>query len=146
MKQYQSGLNGKRGQSWRRTLSWCLLPALIAMVGAGCTSERKVTADMNPAGDYTLATVDGKQVPCTVRHEGRSIAIDSGSFLVNADGTCSSKMVLAGRATAIEAKATYTREGSKMSMQWRGAGKTTGTIESDTFTMTNEGIVFVYRK
>ena len=47
---------------------------------------------------------------------------------------------------AREVSATYTNEGSKLTMQWHGAGTTTGTIEGSTFTMDNEGMLFVYRK
>jgi hypothetical protein len=93
-----------------------------------------------------LVTVDGNKVPCTVQHEGHTMTINSGSFIINADGTCSSKMSLAGRDTPIEVKATYTREGPKLTMQWQGAGMTIGTVEGDTFTMNNEGMVFAYRK
>ena len=31
-------------------------------------------------------------------------------------------------------------------MQWQGAGMTTGTVEGNTFTMENEGMVFVYQR
>jgi hypothetical protein len=31
-------------------------------------------------------------------------------------------------------------------MQWKGVGQTIGTILGDTFTMDNEGMVFVYKK
>jgi len=31
-------------------------------------------------------------------------------------------------------------------MNWQGAGTTIGTVEGDTFTMNNEGMVFAYRK
>ena len=74
------------------------------------------------------------------------MTIQSGSFSINADGTCSSKMSLAGRDAAIEVKATYTQEGPKLTMKWQGAGMTIGTIEGETFTMNNEGMVFAYRK
>ena len=30
-------------------------------------------------------------------------------------------------------------------MQWEGAGTTQGTVEEDTFTMNNEGMLFTYR-
>jgi hypothetical protein len=126
------------------------------MVGAGCKQEAKVAAntktvaapvaDINPVGIYPLVAVDGNKVPCTVQHEGHTMTISSGSFSINADGTCSSKISLAGRDAAIEVKATYTREGQKLTMQWQGAGTTIGTVEGDTFTMNNEGMVFVYRK
>lgn len=41
---------------------------------------------------------------------------------------------------------TYTQDGSRLSLQWKGAGVTTATIEGNTFTMDNEGLLFVYHK
>ena len=75
--------------------------------------------------------------------------IRSGSFTINADGTCASKMVFSvqsGPEATHEVSATYTKEGSKLTMQWKGAGKTMGTLDGNTFTMNNEGMVFVYKK
>jgi len=128
----------------------------MAAIWVGCKQEAKVTADtnivtaattdINPVGTYALATVDGNKVPYTVQHEGHTMTIQSGSFIINADGTCSSKMFLEGREAAIEVKATYTREGQKLTMKWQGAGMTIGTVEGDTFTMNNEGMVLAYRK
>ena len=133
-----------------------MLPLFMITVWAGCKQEAKVAADtktvaaavadINPAGTYALVTVDGNKVPCAVEHEGHKMTIQSGGFIINPDGTCSSKMSLAGRDAPIEVKATYTREGPKLTMQWQGAGMTIGTVEGDTFTMNNEGMVFAYRK
>jgi hypothetical protein len=57
------------------------------------------------------------------------MTINSGSFGINADATRSSKMSLAGRDAAIEVKATYTREGPKLTMKCQGAGMTIGILE-----------------
>jgi hypothetical protein len=156
MKTKQNELNSEQRRATRHLLHLCLLPLFMVMVWAGCKQEAKVAADpksvattaadINPVGTYTLVTVDGNKVPYTVQHEGHTMTINSGSFIINADGTCSSKMSLAGRDTPIEVKATYTREGPKLTMQWQGAGMTIGTVEGDTFTMNNEGMVFAYRK
>ena len=156
MKTKQNELNGEQRRATRHLLHLCLLPLFMVMVWAGCKQEAKVAADtksvaatgadINPVGTYALVTVDGNKVPYTAQHEGHTMTINSGSFIINADGTCSSKMSLAGRDTPIEVKATYTREGPKLTMQWQGAGMTIGTVEGDTFTMNNEGMVFVYRK
>ncbi len=51
-----------------------------------------------------------------------------------------------GQPQSREVSATYTRDGSRLTMQWQGAGVTIGTIEGDTFTMDNEGQIFLYRK
>jgi len=40
----------------------------------------------------------------------------------------------------------YTLEDSRLSFQWKGAGSTTATIEGNTFTMDNEGVLYAYRK
>ena len=74
------------------------------------------------------------------------MTIQSGGFQINSDGTCSSKMFLAGRSTAIETRAKYTQSGPKLTMKWEGAGTTIGAVEGETFTMNNEGMVFAYRK
>ena len=156
MKPLQDELNGEHGRATRHLLQLCLLPLFMVVVCAGCKQEAKVAADtktvaataadLNPVGTYPLVTVDGNKVPCTVQHEGHTMTINSGSFDINADGTCSSKMSLEGRDAAIEVKATYTRDGPKLTMKWQGAGMTIGTIEGNTFTMDNEGMVFVYKK
>jgi len=100
-------------------------------------------------GVYSLVTVDGKKVPATVSHEGNTLQIRSGSFTISADGKCTSKLTFvppSGAESTMEVKATSTREGAKLKMQWTGAGMTTGTVEGNTFTMENEGMVFVYKK
>jgi hypothetical protein len=115
------------------------------------SSAPKESADTNnPHGNYTLVTVDRNKVPCTVNHEGATLAVKSGAFIFNADGTCSSKMVFtppSGVDAVREVKATYARQGAGgFTMQWEGAGMTDGTLAGDTFTMNNEGMIFVYTK
>jgi hypothetical protein len=116
---------------------------------AGCKPPAEVAADVNPAGTYALVSVDGKAVPCTVEHDGHALTIKSGSFMIGADGACSSQVVFSppsgGEATR-EVKATYTREGPKLTMKWEGAGMTVGTVAGDTFSMNNEGMIFAYRR
>ncbi len=130
-------------------LRWWLLPLLMAAVWTGCRPETKVVTDIDPVGDYTLVSVDGKPVPCDVQHDGHAVAIKSGSFVISSNGTCASKMVFAppGRADLTrEVKAAYTRQGTNLSMSWEGAGTTTGAVSGNTFTMNNEGMVLAYRK
>jgi hypothetical protein len=133
------------------------LSLLLVAGWAGCRPANNATTDkpgktvgeVNPSGTYALMSVDGKQMPCALEHEGRSLTVKSGSFVINADGTCSTKTVFAppsGNDVSREVKATYSREGSKLTMQWEGAGVTTGTVQGDTFTMNNEGMVFAYKK
>jgi hypothetical protein len=149
MKHEPSEVNGKRKQTTRRTLSLGLLSLCLVIIGSGCKRDAKVAADNNPGGTYALASVDGNNVPCSVKHGGHALAVKSGSFIINSNGTCSSKVVFgppSGGDVAREVKATYTRQGQRLTMQWEGAGTTMGSVEGDTFTMNNEGMVFVYRK
>jgi len=137
-----------------RLLYGCCLVLTLAALGTGCKPEakveRQVATKVNPVGTYVLISVDGNNVPCAVMHEGRDrLTVKSGTFNINADGTCSSKVVFTapyGADTIREVKATYTQEGSSLTMRWEGAGTTTGTVQSNNFTMNNEGMIFAYRK
>jgi hypothetical protein len=140
-----------RAGQWatRHSLRLSLLPLFLTLVWGGCKPEAKVAADINPTGVYNLVSVNGEKLPCALSHEGETPTIKSGSFTISADGTCSSKISFSlpsGGDSSREVKATYTREGSKLTMKWEGAGMTTGTVEGDAFTMDNEGMVFAYRK
>jgi hypothetical protein len=124
------------------------LPLLAVIVSSGCRSVAKTSGDVGPVGSFALVSVDGSAVPATVRH-GATLTVRSGVFVINADGTCSSKLVFSppsGGDVSREVKATWTRQGRTLTMKWEGAGTTTGTIEGDTFTMDNEGMVFTYRR
>ena len=156
MKQKLNELNGEPRRGWRPPLGLSFLAVLLAMICLGCHREATggdenkrpaaTPGEIKVVGTYNLVTVDGQKVPCTVQHEGHTMTISSGSFVIGGDGNCGSKMVLAGFDRAIEVKATYTREGQKLTMKWQGAGMTVGTVEGDTFTMNNEGMVFAYRR
>jgi hypothetical protein len=133
----------------RNLLCLPLLILLTAMISSGCRQEAKVGPDSDFTGTYTLVSIDGHKLPFTPPHEGGAPNVTSGTFTIHADGTCGSKVSFklpSGVESSVEVSATYTRAGSKLSMQWKGAGSTIGTIEGSTFTMNNEGMVFAYRK
>jgi hypothetical protein len=121
----------------------------VGLLWSACRQEAKVTTGSDQSGIFALATVNGNQVPASVSHDGVALQVRSGTFTIKADGTCSTKTIFAppsGPEVTREVSATYTKEGSKLTMQWEGAGTTIGTIEGNTFTMDNAGMVFVYRK
>ncbi len=114
-----------------------------------CKNQKSAVNHADLAGAYVLVSVDGKQMPASISHEGATLQVRSGAFNINADGTCSSKTIFvppSGKEITREVSATYTKDGSTLNMRWKGAGKTVGTIEGDTFTMNNEGMMFVYWK
>ena len=139
-----------------RFIALCLLAAVLLALGlTGCTeappSARRVSSGCPAgiAGEYTLVSVDGKTVPCVVSHERRDVIVKSGLFTINADGTCRSQSVfsVSGQKDVHRVvDATYTASGVELKMRWKGAGRTTGTVDGSTFTMNNEGMIFTYRK
>lgn len=129
------------------------LGALVAIgvVLSACKPEAKVAGggSGDPSGVYALVSVNGSKVPAKVDHENVSLQVRSGTFTIKADGTCGTRTTFvppSGAEATREVTATYTRDGSTLNMQWKGAGTTTGTIEGNKFTMNNEGMIFVYQK
>jgi hypothetical protein len=129
-------------------LKLCFLLA-AGLVMTACMKQKSALKDADFAGVYALASVNGNPVPANITHEGAALQVRSGTFTINADGTCSTKTVFippSGTEVAREVSATYTKDGSRLAMQWKDAGKTVGNIQGNIFTMDNEGMVFVYRK
>jgi hypothetical protein len=130
-----------------RIVALCLLAALALLVLSGCKSA--ATADMNPAGVYTLISVNGKTVPCTVQHENTAVLVKSGVFTINTNGTCRSLSIFSVPPHGDvhrEVEATYTCQGTNLIMSWKGAGMTKGYVDGNQFTMNNEGMIFSYKK
>jgi hypothetical protein len=126
----------------------CCFVAVVLVISA-CQKQPTPHNTADTAGVYALVSVNGKPVPASLSHEGAILEVRSGAFTINADGTCSSKVQFippSGTEATREVNATYTRDGSKFTMQWKGAGTTVGSIDGNTFTMENEGMALVYRK
>jgi hypothetical protein len=126
-----------------------LLTVLLLLALTGCNNTTASAADINPAGTYALVSVDGKIVPSNLTHEGVAMIVKSGSFTFNADGSCRSLSTFSVPPhpdIQREVKASYTQQGAEFTMRWQGAGMTKGQLNGNTFTMTNEGMIFSYRK
>ena len=127
----------------------CLLSACLMLAWTGCKKEAGSKADIDPTGVYALVSVNGKSLPCELSHEGGAPTIKSGVFTIKADSNCLSQITFSVPTKgdmSREVKATYTRQGAELTLQWEGAGMTMGNVNGNTFTMTNEGMVFSYRK
>ena len=110
------------------------------------TRQERTTEVSDISGTYTLVSINGHTLPFSLP-EGA--VIRSGVFTINKDGTCSSRMTFSnpsGADASREVHASYAREGSRLTMTWIGAGTTIGTVEGNTFTMDNEGMVLAYRR
>lgn len=125
----------------------CLLCAFCL---AGClTSNENDIQQNDPTGVYVLVTVNGAELPASVKHGEVPIVVHAGSFTINGDGSCSSKTIFgppSGGTVTREVNATYTQEGSILKMKWQGAGRTEGKLQGSTFNMNNEGMIFSYKK
>ena len=133
--------------SLRTAFHMCL--GSITIILAGCQPSTSPTSTASVDGTFTLRTVDGLALPAKVQHGNAAVEVLSGSMAFNSDGTCVSKTVFrppAGREVHREVTADYVRDGSNLRMKWHGAGKTTGTLQGDAFTMNNEGMVFAYQR
>src|SRR4051794_12614541 len=64
---------------------------LVGLYLSGCKQATKAAVGNDNAGVYTLASVDGKKVPSSVSHEGTALQVRSGTFTLNANGTCGTR-------------------------------------------------------
>jgi len=118
---------------------------LCALTRAHAQTADKTT---NPIGVYTLVSVDGKNVPCTIKHDGRTMNVQSGTFTITTNSQITSVMTVSvgDKKGSVETHATYAEKDSELTMKWQNAGVTKGRVAGQTFTMTNEGLVYVYRR
>ena len=101
------------------------------------------------SGSYKLVAVNGAAIPASVFHDNATIQVHSGDFIIRADGACSTTTVFippSGGKVTRKVHCSFTRNGPKLVMQWQGAGTTTGTIDGETFSMDNHGIIFTYSR
>ena len=153
---FEGALRELTGGISPRFIALCLLAGVLLALGlTGCTDSAPTAGKVNAgasvsiAGDYTLVSVDGKAVPCAVSHEGRDVTVKSGLLTLNADGTCRSQIVFSvsqSKDVNRVVEATYTLVGTNLTMRWKDAGTTTGSIQGSDFTMNNEGMIFAYQK
>ena len=132
--------------------SKCAMMGLLAM-GLFLTACQDTSTETPQAsghtGTYTLVTVDGNKVPYTPVPEGSAPQVQSGTFTLNTDGTVTHATNFGqvdGKELSHDSNGTYTLDGSRVSLQWKGAGTTTATLEGNTLTLNWEGVIFVYRK
>ena len=122
-------------------------PAASSPVALPPPAPAAAPADIS--GTYLLVAINDAALPYTMTHEPPGVRVTAGSFRIEADGTCSSRMefvVPSGEALTREVKARWTRDGATLNMTWEGAGTNSGTVAGDTFVMENEGQRFTYRK
>lgn len=132
-----------------RIIALGLLALLLLIALAGCAPRSRSDAPRGAVGDYTLISVDGENVPCSLKHEGATMLVQSGMFNIFSNDTCRSAInfsIPPHKMMTREVTADYVRQGNELTMQWKGAGMTKGKLMGNEFIMTNEGMIFRYRK
>jgi len=120
-----------------------------ALCLTGCGKRTSTTKVSEHAGTYTLIAINGNKLPYTPPHEGGAPQVRSSTFTLNADGSFGNTMSYgtpSGQTMSRDFSGNYTRESERFTFYWKGAGMTTATLNGDTLTMNNEGILFAYRK
>lgn len=126
--------------------SAALLAAALLVV-AGCKHRAAQAGGLDAV--FELESVNGKTLPAEVHHQGKKLTVVSGRMTFLPESESRSETVFrpeSGKEVRRAVSAVYTERQGKLEMQWRGAGRTVGIIEGDTFTMNNEGMIFRYRK
>ena len=122
---------------------------IVILSLAACQQTLRPNDDNGITGIYYLLKVDGTTLPGTVMHDGVALEVHTGSFFINADGTCFSRTRFTppgGEEEIREVHAKYVVKDSRLIMKWEGAGTTEGTVEGDIFTMDNHGMIFEYTR
>ena len=129
---------------------------LVAGVAAGgmwaCGDES--TSPSSIAGTYNLLTIDGLNLPVTViQVDVGTVEVMSGFERLNTDGTFSESLTLRttedGQVSTKVATdgGSWTQSGPAIAFTYGGSGDTfTGSVSGDRLTITQEGVVFVFRK
>jgi hypothetical protein len=149
MKTNTTIINPVRNSYTPRLIALGAIAALLLCALARAHGQPAEKTAINPVGTYALVSVDGKTVPGTINHEGTAMNVQSGTFTIstNSQITCVMTVSVGDRKDIrIETRATYTVKDAELTMKWQNAGMTRGSLAGQTFTMTNEGMAFVYQK
>ncbi len=139
--------NPARGRSLPLLAAMAILA--IACMAGGCGRPSSSDTENHLRGEFVLESVDGKNLPAQVAHDRATIEVRAGRITFEPEGVCVSLTTFvapSGEEIHREVTADYDLDGAKVHMNWRDAGNTIGTMEGETFTMNNEGMVFRYRR
>ena len=141
------------GDNMRRLVA--LLPVFAALVTlTACGSDSATNAGpASVAGTYTLRTVNGSPLPYTVfQIDNDKYEITGGAVTLKEGGTWTQSAAdrmtegLSVVTSTFTATGTYTLSGSSITLVSPGTGIISGSVDSGTLSLTQDGVVAVYRK
>ena len=120
---------------------------------AACGDDSTGPGETNITGTYTLQTVGGSPLPATLDQRGADrLQITAGRTTLNQDRTFSQSLTLritqSGAVTTTEfpLNGTYTQNNNAIIFRYNDGEEAAGSISGNTLTITDEGLVFVFRK
>ncbi len=129
---------------------WPLLFMVSALVllPCGCGKSASAGKSSDHIGTYTLDTINGRKLPFNPLPKISTTEFSSGAITLQSDGTFVHTVyrTSGGTVSKRDATGTYTNTGSLFSLQFKGGGTRTATLESNVFTLNDEDLQLVFRK
>lgn len=144
-----------------------LVAALACALGACATASPQeappgtpvaAVAPDTPAGSWDLVSIDGAKLPAVPVDRDRppgappAPEIVAGRLVLAADGTFTQRLEIrferegAQQTMSRDFTGTWRREGAGYVLEWPGAGRTPATLEGDSFTYDNAGMLLRFQR
>jgi hypothetical protein len=123
--------------------------AVLLLVLPGCRKTESPAKAPDPTGTYTLATINGSQLPFTVSTAAGGLEFQASTITLQPDKSFTSTMTCRmprGEVSTRDSSGRYTTEGAVLKLDWSGARFATGVLVSNTLTIDDEGMRCMYRK
>ncbi len=129
-----------------------LVTAVVVAMGCSKSSTGPATGSTTAAehGTYTLESLNGKALPTSIAEGGSQIEVTAGTLTLSAgSGLQVSSTFRASPGATPQTRVvsgTYRLQGSSLTLTYTNGGSNGGTLNGATLQMTNEGVVWSYRR
>lgn len=126
-----------------------VLACFVALSCDGPSSAVRPTVGPEE-GTYVLVTVDGKTLPARLAEGGMLVEVDSATLTLGNGGSLrmstSFRVGPEGRAATNVVTGSYAMNGAMLTFTYQNGGRNAGSLSGSTLQMTNEDLVWVFRK
>jgi hypothetical protein len=126
-----------------------LIVPLVACGGSGGPSSPSPTTTSAEIGTYALASLNGRPLPTTISEGSTQVEVLSGTLTLGAGNGLRVSTTFrssGGAPVTQDVSGTYRLQGSSLTFSYTNGGANTATLTGDTLQMTNEGVVWLYRR
>ena len=133
-------------------MHFCVLALTIALSSSSTSPGSAVpNADtVVVAGTYVLQSLDAKVLPASITEGGMSVEVTASTMTLTAGDSIqvSTTFRVSSAATPITqvVRGTYRVQGTTLSFSYENGGTNSGTLNGSTLQMTNDGVVWLYRR